>query len=71
MKLLTFKNCKIEIIGNWIWVSGNTKYYKEILKSLKFNWINNKKAWAIPIHLVLKFSLHSLKILYLIVNLKI
>lgn len=45
-KIVTFKNCKIEIIGNWIWVSGNTKYYKDILKSLKFNWINNKTAWA-------------------------
>ncbi len=45
-KLVTFKDCKIEIIGNWIWVSGETKNYKEILKSLKFNWINNKKAWA-------------------------
>lgn len=45
-KIVTFKDCKIEIIGNWVWVSGNTKYYKEILKSLKFNWINNKQAWA-------------------------
>lgn len=45
-KIITFKECKIEIIGNWIWVSGNTKYYKDILKSLKFNWIQNKKAWA-------------------------
>lgn len=45
-KIITFKNCKIEIIGTWVWVSGNTKYYKEILKSLKFKWISNKKAWA-------------------------
>lgn len=45
-KIVTFKNCKIEIIGNWLWISGDTKHYKDILKSLKFNWINNKKAWA-------------------------
>lgn len=45
-KIITFKDCKIEIIGNWVWVYGNTKYYKEILKALKFNWIHNKKAWA-------------------------
>lgn len=45
-RIVTFKDCKIEIIGNWIWISGNTKFYKEILKSLKFKWINNKKAWA-------------------------
>lgn len=45
-KIITFKDCKIEVIGNWLWVYGNTKYYKEILKSLNFNWINNKKAWS-------------------------
>lgn len=45
-KIITFKDCKIEVIGTWIWATGNTKFYKEILKSLKFNWINNKKAWA-------------------------
>lgn len=45
-KIITFKDCKIEVIGNWLWITGNTKFYKEILKSLKFNWINNKKAWA-------------------------
>ena len=28
-KIITFKECKIEIIGNWIWVSGNTKFYKK------------------------------------------
>lgn len=45
-KIITFKECKIEIIGNWIWVSGNTKFYKDILKNLKFTWINNKQAWT-------------------------
>ena len=45
-KIITFKDCKIEVIGNWLWITGNTKYYKEILKNLKFKWINNKKAWA-------------------------
>lgn len=44
--IITFKDCRIEIIGSWIWVSGNTKYYKDILKSLNFKWIQNKKAWA-------------------------
>lgn len=45
-KIITFKDCKIEIIGTWIWISGNTKYYKDILKNLNFHWINNKKAWT-------------------------
>lgn len=45
-RIITFKDCKIEIIGNWVWISGNTKHYREILKSLKFKWISNKHAWA-------------------------
>lgn len=45
-KIIHFENCKIEIIGSWIWVSGNTKEYKEILKELKFRWIQNKTAWC-------------------------
>ena len=44
--IIHFVNCKIEIIGSWIWVSGETKPYKEILKELSFHWSSNKKAWA-------------------------
>lgn len=36
----------IEIIGSWIWVSGNTYNVKETLKRLGFNWINKRKMWA-------------------------
>lgn len=45
-KIVTLKDCKIEIIGTWIWISGNTKYYKDILNNLKFTWFKNKEAWA-------------------------
>lgn len=45
-KIIHFQNVKIEIIGTWIWVSGDTKPYKEVLKEMKFNWSANKKAWA-------------------------
>lgn len=45
-KIIFFQDCTIEIIGNWIWVSGNTKNYKEALKELKFRWAPNKKAWS-------------------------
>jgi len=44
--IVHFLDCKIEIIGNWVWVSGETKKYKDTLKSLGFRWINNKSAWS-------------------------
>lgn len=39
-------NINIEIIGSWIWVSGDTYSVKETLKRLGFNWINKRKMWA-------------------------
>lgn len=45
-KIIHFENVKIEIIGTWIWVSGDTRPYKDILKSLNFNWCKNKVAWS-------------------------
>lgn len=35
----------IEIIGSWIWVSGNTYDHKEILKENGFKWASKKKMW--------------------------
>ena len=43
--IIHFENCKIEIIGTWIWVSGNTREYKDQLKELHFTWSKNKAAW--------------------------
>ena len=45
-KIIHFENVKIEIIGTWIWVSGDTRPYKDILKALHFNWCKNKTAWS-------------------------
>jgi len=33
------------LIGNWIWVSGDTRPYKEVLKHLKFSWHAVKRLW--------------------------
>jgi curved DNA-binding protein CbpA len=38
--------CKVELVGKWIWISGNTLQYKDKLKSLGFSWCKNKTAWA-------------------------
>lgn len=35
----------IEICGIWIWLSGKTYPYKEILKETGFKWASNKKMW--------------------------
>ncbi len=36
---------EVEICGRWIWVSGDTKPIKEILKSASFKWAKNKCSW--------------------------
>lgn len=44
-QLIVLDGLIIELIGYWIWVSGNTKQHKEKLKELKFFWSNDKKMW--------------------------
>lgn len=44
-ELLKLNNIKIEVIGCFVWVSGDTKPYKEILKGLGFRWHHKKKCW--------------------------
>ena len=43
--ILHFENIKIELIGSWIWVSGDTKEIKEKLKEIGFKWASKKKMW--------------------------
>lgn len=43
--LIKFKGLKIDIVGNWLWLSGNTYPYKEQIKGLRFHWSKNKKKW--------------------------
>lgn len=35
----------VESIGDWIWISGETKPIKEKLKELGFKWAGKKVAW--------------------------
>lgn len=39
------KDCKIQKIGKWLWVSGKTYKIKEQLKELGFFYSSSKKAW--------------------------
>ena len=34
-----------EIVGCFVWLSGNTKPYKELLKSMGFKWHSKKLMW--------------------------
>ena len=43
-KIINF-NVEIEIIGCWIWVTGDTYPVKENLKKLNFQWSGKRKAW--------------------------
>jgi len=44
-ELMRMDNIIIEVIGSFVWVTGNTKIHKEKLKELKFQWHSKKIAW--------------------------
>lgn len=44
-KLIICDGVEIDLVGRWIWLTGNTFSYKDIIKSLGFKWANKKKAW--------------------------
>ena len=43
--ILHFENITIELVGSWVWVSGDTREIKEKLKELGFKWASKKKMW--------------------------
>lgn len=44
-KVVTMPGVKIEIVGSWIWLSGNTYNYKDEIKSIGFMWSSKHKMW--------------------------
>ena len=44
-KLITLDGVVIEIVGSWLWLTGNTYIYREQIKAIGFRWANSKKAW--------------------------
>jgi hypothetical protein len=44
-QILHYEDLIIEVVGSWIWLSGNTKPIKEKLKDLGFKWASKKKQW--------------------------
>lgn len=44
-KVIHFSDITIEIIGQWIWLSGNTKPHKQELKDFGFRWASKQMVW--------------------------
>ena len=44
-KLFGLDGIEIELCGSWLWIPGNTRQFKDILKEWGCKWSNNKKAW--------------------------
>ncbi len=44
-QILHYENIIIEVVGSWIWLQGETKAIKEVLKCLGFKWASKKKMW--------------------------
>lgn len=44
-KVIHFTDITIEIIGNWLWLNGNTYQYRKELKEFGFKYAGAKKAW--------------------------
>lgn len=44
-QILHFENIIIEVVGSWIWISGDTRVVKDTLKELGFKWASKKKMW--------------------------
>lgn len=44
-KVIHMEGVTIEIIGSWVWLTGNTMTYKDQIKAAGFWWSKSKKAW--------------------------
>ena len=44
-KIIHFDGITIEVIGSWIWITGNTMLYKDEIKAAGFWWSKTKRAW--------------------------
>ena len=44
-ELMKMDNVEIEVIGCFVWLTGDTKPHKERLKELRFQWHQKKIAW--------------------------
>ncbi|MEO0384167.1 MAG: DnaJ domain-containing protein [Pseudomonadota bacterium] len=43
--VFSLSGLSVEICGVWLWVTGETRQYKDVLKGAGFKWAHEKKAW--------------------------
>ena len=61
-KIINFDGIEIELVGAWLWVSGNTYIFKDELKEIGFKWASQKKQWYFHTDAYRKRSRKSLSI---------
>lgn len=44
-KIIALQGLVIEVTGRWVWVTGETRQYKDYLKESGFFWACKKLAW--------------------------
>lgn len=42
---LNLEGVEVELMGLWVWLTGNTKAHKEAIKAEGFKWAFEKQAW--------------------------
>lgn len=44
--VINLQGITVELVGAWLWVTGETKQHKEILKDAKFKWAKKKTDYS-------------------------
>lgn len=44
-KVIRLESLFVEVCGSWVWLTGNTRQYKDYLKEIGFKWSPKKSAW--------------------------
>lgn len=45
MAIIGLDGLQIDLVGCWVWVSGETKRHKDALKAAGYRWSNKRKMW--------------------------
>ena len=43
--IINLEGIVIKLVGEWLWVTGETAKHKTVFKANRFRWSGNKKAW--------------------------
>ena len=43
--VINLSGVDIEVCGSWVWVTGETYQYKDIIKAAGYRWAKKKAAW--------------------------